>query len=486
MIAGLALVAALLAPADRFAHSTLAPAGHPRPALSEDLDGDRIGDLLFVDGRHASVFFGSPSGFPPAPDLVFDLPKDAAFVDIADLESDGPRELCLLGPQGVSSISFVGRKVHEPVAVDGLGIDDPLFGAVPDSDVMWNDFILDIDGVGAEDAVLPTGSGYRVALRTTASGFHPGGVVPVSATGDVDFASDSDLREIRQTLVLPRLFAGDVVGDSARELLTFDGRDVCVYSRPTDGGLWRESFRRVLYTGDASFAEGLFSSRNVRVADLDGSGKSDVIVVQAERGEIDFFRTPSGDGAEPLSDRRVLRLDGFLLPPKLIDLDADGRIDLLAAVTDRISALSAMKVFLSRTFTMRYAIFKNREPARFARTPDAMREIRFPLEYTTGGNRPRVDSQMTYTFDADVDGDGIKDLVLKTSATELTVYRGEKGGTFAGEAAETIAIDDATPFATVQADPYDWNHDGKADFLLTYGARDGGATRYVTLMSTRP
>ncbi len=487
MIASLVVLASLAAgppPEDAYVKCVLEPPGRPGLALSDDLDGDRFGDVLFIEGRRASAFFGSKAGFARTPELAFDLPLDAVFVDIGDLEGDGARELFLLGRHGVATISFSGRTAHAPVATPGLEVQDPLIGFVPDSDVMWNDFVLDVDGVGAEDVVLPTVAGDRIALRgTPAAGFTDGGIVPVAAIGDVDLAGDSDLREIRQTLVLPRLFAGNVLGDSARELLTFDGRSVRVFERPSEPGPWREVLDRSLYTGEASFAERVFSSRNVRVADLDKSGRADVVVVQAERGEIDFFRTPPGNETEPLSDRRVLRLDGFLLPPKLIDLDADGRIDLLAPATDKISALSAMRVFLSRAFTMRYAIFKNREPARFARTPDAMREIRFPLEYETGGNSPRVMHRMTYTFDADVDGDGLKDFVSKQSATELAVCRGEKGGTFESKPSRTIAIDDAEPYQGLSADPYDWNDDGKADFLLTYVGRGDGGNRYVALVS---
>jgi len=487
MSATMLLLAMTLTTADaKYVEVELKPGGDRQTVLSDDLDGDGHDELVLLGGRDVSIFFLADGVIPSAPQVTVRLDDDVVFIDLGDVDGDDARELVTLSPSGVRAISFSGRRAGAPTDVAGLEVERIALHAVPALDVGWNDILVEIDGAGGEDAVLPTDDGYRVLLRTD-DGFRPAGLVPALPSGTIELSKGSDLGVVEQTVVMPRLYFGDVDGDGAAEALTFDGRTVRAYARPEAGGpdaLWPRRLAKTLYTVDSTLAEDLFASRNVRLEDLDATGRSLLMVVRSLDGRLDIFAGAGGD--DPFTERRSLRLDGWILPPKLIDLDGDARVDLLLPTVDAIDLLQLMKIFLSRTFRMRYSIFMNREGVRYRRTPDVVRELVLPLEYQTSGGDMQVENQMVYSFDGDFDGDGRKDFLTRPTPTELFIHRGttgEDGATFDEKPTWTRRIADSKDFLTIRPRLCDLNADGKTDLLLLYDARTGGADRYILHLS---
>lgn len=466
-------------PVPSFDHAVveLLPGGDRHTVLSDDLDGDGLRELILSGGRDVSIFFLADGALPTRPDIIVRLPDDVVFIDVADTDGDDARELVCMTPTGVRTIRFDGRVAEAPREVPGLSRDDIALQPVPAADVGWNDILFEIDGRPGEDAVLPTRDGYRVFLRH-AGEFVDGGLLPAVPTGAISLSTGSDLGFVEQTVVMPRIYVGDIDGDGTREVLTFDGRAVRAYSPPREGeDVWRSRLRKTLYSDEASLPEALLQSRNVRVEDLDATGRAVLMVVRSLEGELDFF-----GGDDPLSERRSLRFDGWLLPPKLVDIDGDGRLDLLAPTVEAIDMLTLTKVFLSRSFRMRYSIFNNREDVRYRRRPDEVRELVLPLEYQTSGGELEVENQMVYSFEGDFDGDGRKDFLMRRAPTELVVYRGDETG-FEAEPSATWEVDDSSDFLTIRPRLCDLNADGKSDLLLLYDARDGGTDRYIFRLS---
>ncbi|MBI4881015.1 MAG: VCBS repeat-containing protein [Planctomycetes bacterium] len=481
MSGGLILCALLLQPAaDAGSVSTvLAPEGRPNVIMADDFDGDGDLDLVTVDGRRVSVFFLENGRLPSRPSLAPLLPEDVVFVDGGDVDGDRARELLLLTPGGVLALGFPGGAVSGPAPVPGLAVEDALLFPVPDADVCWNDVFLDVDGSGREDALVPAARGCRVFLRSgDATSFTDGGLIPIAPAGAIEFPRGSDLGAIEQSVAMPRVFSGDLDGDGRNEVLTFDGRAVAAYEQPrAPGGTWSRRFSKVLYDATPSLREEILSSRSVRFSDLDGRGQSCLLVVRALDGEVDFL-----DGAA-LENRRTLRFEGWVLPPKLIDLDGDGRTDLLVPTIEEVDHLKLMRIFVARSLRMSYSIFRNREGVRYARTPDEVREITFPLDYASLGGGFSVANQMIYTFDGDFDGDGVKDFLVKRSPAELAVHRGGGDASFAREATRLLDIEDSAPFLSVDARCWDFDQDGRDDLFLHYVARAGEEDRYVVRMT---
>lgn len=460
------------------------PEGRPDSVLTHDLDGDGLGDLLLRDRRRVSVFFLRPDGPPSTPDLAFDLPDDAVFVDLSDVDGDGAGDLALMTPEGVKVVRFTGREASAASRFEALCRDDLVLRPVPAADVRWSDVLFDIDGEGGEDALLATDEGYRVFLRGAVDGgFRPGGLVPVAPVGSIDLSPRSDLGVVSQTLEMPRVFTGDVEGDGRPELLTFDGRVVRVFARPPDDapdGAWLLLDERALYDTEVSLPEEYLSSRLIEVADLDGDGRAGLMVVRSMEGALDFFATSD---AGRFAERRTLQLEGWILPPDLIDLDGDGRVDLVAPTVEEIGYLKLAKIFVSQGFQMRFWTFKNRPGVRFARTPDEVREITVPLKYDTSGGRASVEYQAFHSFDGDFDGDGVHDFVVKTGADVLGVFRGTSDGAFSAEPDVMIEIPDASAHLSVEEYLFDLDRDGRCDLLLHYRGAGELGDEYRLLLS---
>lgn len=481
----LCLVTAGGAPSDPFARRTLAlePVGQPDSILTADLDGDGFSDLILRDRGDVSVFFHRVGNdMPTSPDLTFVLPADTIFVDLDDLDGDDASELGLMTPEGIKAISFVDRTLGAPQRVEALCRDDLILSPVPASDIRWSDFLLDIDGQGAPDALLATEEGYRILLRGDPdAGFVPSGLVPVMPVGTIDLSSRSDLGEVSQTLEMPRVFVGDVDGDAVPEVFTFDGRTVRVFARPQErDGDWPEIAERTLYDAQVSLPEEYLSSRLIEVADLDGDGRAGLMVVRSMEGALDFFST----GEEGLfSDRRSLQLEGWILPPDLMDLDGDGRPDLVAPTVEEIGYMNLAKIFVSRTLRMKFWSFKNRLDVRFARAPDGVREISVPLKYDSSGGGTSVEYQTFHSFDGDFDGDGKNDMIVKTGADIVEIFRGLGDGSFSAEPSAQLPMDDSSEYLTVEKYLFDLNVDGRCDLLLHYRGSGELRDKYRLLLS---
>lgn len=464
------LLLGLTTTVERYPGLTLHPEGDPGVLMSDDVDGDGDGDLVMIDGLDVSVFLSDGAGVSQQPSERFRLPPRSVFTDLGDLEGDGSRELLVLTPDGVAARHFGTDADAGFELVDELVSEDLFLFEIDESEVGWNEILLDLDGSGPEDAILPTSRGYLVFFRASQEGgFEPGGLIPVAPAGSFDLSVGSDLGSLRQTIEMPKLFALDLDGDGHNEIVTFDGRNVAAF-RGSEGAdpVWIRILDRNLYRDEESLEEEILASRNVRIENLDGGRDNCVIAVRSTEGELDFFSSAEGD---PLGQRRTLRLEGWILPPRLVDLDGDTRLDLLVPTIDAVGYLRLMKIFVSRSVTMRYSIFRYRDEVRYGRVPDEVREITFPLDYETGASGMVVDNQMIYSFEGDFDGDGLRDFLVKSSSTELAVHRGTKEGSFSKQPDQKITITDMSDYFTVALRLWDLNRDGKTDILLNYYGR---------------
>jgi len=93
----------------------------------------------------------------------------------------------------------------------------------------------------------------------------------------------------------------------------------------------------------------------------------------------------------------------------------------------------------------------------------------------------RVENQMIYSFDADFDGDGIKDFLVKNSPEELSIYSGKPDATFSREVTDRIRIPKTTPYLSVAVRTWDLDYDGRSEIFLHYEGRSGQPHLYRLL-----
>jgi hypothetical protein len=424
--------------------------------LLADANGDGLRDLLLLEGRALMVYLARKGELPgPKPDFGYAVPEDVSFVDAAPLPEGGAR----------AGLVLVGRAGYRRLDL-AAGTETPLpavFGALAWADAGKATFARFAGPDGS--LLVPTVSGWHLVR---------GGEPPVALELPLDrhVRPPGDFLEdaAEVTVARPHVLVGPppvgAAPDAPPTLWALAGRELLAIC-----GAARTRF-------DLSFlpAEG-----ERRLLDLDGDGAPEVIHKQGtnQEGTYAFFRprTPALDkGQLPATgpDLRppvsVVRLTGFQLPPEFVDLDGDGRLDFVIT-TIAIDARNTLRA-LGGKVTASTKAFLNKERAGgqgfFATAPDAdiTSDIGVAIRFSQEGN---IDVRRSFTIvvSGDYDGDGRKDLAIRTAPDTLTVHRGVESGVWSAEGVD-VAIPPLEDSPDLEGHPADLAGDGKDELVLLY------------------
>lgn len=259
------------------------------------LDPTARGGAAFTAGLVAPVGAGSVA---------------ASLFEAADWLATGPSStLCVGDLDGQGGLDGVVVADTGEVSVGLHGYGDtlvPVPGAVPAAFLVRDGAVADVDGDGLGDLVLAGAGGLETRLGTGDGGFSAAGV---HAAGD-------DLQRLR---------LADIDGDGRLDVLatrTDDGDVTRLLG--VSGGPW--SAAGVVVTG-------LFASSDLGLGDVDADGDLDLAVLD---GSVPFasgsVAVLLNDGAGAFATQPLLTPDISLTSPRAValgDLDGDGRSDLV-------------------------------------------------------------------------------------------------------------------------------------------------------------
>lgn len=435
----------------------------------EDVDGDGRTDLLTVAGRQVRVWLAPPGGLPAAaPTWTVDLPDDASFVDVSRTHRPA---LLVLGAAQAARLPLDQGRTPPPVPIAGtagLGWRDPTKAALA---------LLHPGAPGDPRAVLPTATGWRLV---GAAGLDAARALPAPyrevVPGGPFLEDTGTVREVLPA-VLPERGDADRVWALAGESLTcLAGRGAAPY--------------------DVSF---LPPATRRRLVDLDADGTPDLATGEGDNRGVRyaFFRvpppvpatgpeapTPLVAGGDLRPPAAFLRLAGYPLEPDLVDLDRDGRLDLVST-TIAVDGPNFLRALTSGKVTATTLAFLQRAKAEgvpmFPSQPDAVvvSDIGVKVRFGFAGTI-EVTRSFTIVATADLDADGRRDLVIRTGPSTLLVRRGTAAGVWEKEP-RSVTIPALAAGEELEAYAADLDGRPGDELALLYRAPEGTPDRLVLL-----
>jgi len=412
-----------------FAVQAIPNAGRAVAAEIADFDGDGRADLLVIavagvppdETRTIRVRYQAADGsLPDAPDFEAPLPRGAAVYDVADVDAQRGSELVLLEREGLSVLSLAGRTptwrtLASPVTptaailpdergIERLRLVRPELGGVR--------FL--VPALGEAVVLGPDGEVLgRLRVGGRANYFAAPRPGPLASESEIDIYFD-----------VPHLDVADVDGDGRADVVASTRHELRVFRQRADGRFPDDPDRqlplRLISADDHVRNSGLV---RVAVADIDGDHRADLLVTRSSGGllrattqtRIHRNRDGGWDLAHP---DQIFENRGGVVIDELIDLDGDGRAELVRVVTP-LGLVDLAQFFLQRAIGADASIYRADGEGRFAAKPLYEREFSLGMNFETLRFRGFVP-----TLEADANGDGQRDLLASGDGSALEVYLG--------------------------------------------------------------
>lgn len=478
-----------------------------------DLDQDGRKDAVAVFQRRVLVFFQAPDGrFSAVPDLEVGsgrpIPMDYAAVAIGKVTESPGLQLLLVGRAGVDYLTLTQLRGQGKEPVEPQSLLRREFDISSQSTLQFLDCVVDVDGDGRDDLVLPNSDLLEVYSRSKEGTYSRATSLnlPLKTIQRTSFDSEPVLlgsplveetasREFVQTLPNPgnRWHAARFSVETASDPfivsdLNHDKRidflfPQNLFVQDRSGSFQVE--RSLLFS---RIHEALsVQDRNVatvpNLVDFNGDGIMDTYRIEASTTKMSprtdvmvYLGRP--DRSLPETPDSVLRTRDFayseILP--MGDLNGDGAVDIALLHLDfqPSSASSQFKAYLKNGLNgdLRFYIWdkkRNRFPDGHAFSHPIL------VNYDIYGTRQLFRQQISIA--QDMDGDAMADLVYKTGPDEVSVFSNE-GGKKPRIASSPAAVLRTTPMRFSSLAAAELNGDGRGDLIVT-GYIDGNDDRVI-------
>ena len=417
------------------------------------------------DERREIALFAGPPAASATPTRTVPVAADVVAVDVADVDPTPGDEIVLVSAGALAIVSASGAAPPR-----SLALDPPLPLPPRTRDLSLLGTAGDWNGGGEPAILLPTAEGTRlVGLR---SGAARSLALPVEAeylTLDPTTAARDAF--FYATLAWPSFTLGRDDTDPHRDLFALSRYGIRVFRGGPSGLALQPSRTLTLkpFTAEEELRPRA-SHLQTLARDLDGDGLSDLLLHRTfgtllrseDRTEI-YRNAGAGADVDAAPDARLAPESGISVLDA-VDLDGDDRLELVQARIG-FGVVQLLRVLTTRRAQVELRVDRLEGPGIRGVSRTWSDTIGVGLDFEQGRQEGLLP-----TVDGDWNGDGRRDLLLGTSATELAILLGAAGT--AGPGFSGNEIRQEVP-ARGRALVADLDGDGLDD-LVTHDPRDPG------------
>jgi hypothetical protein len=343
--------------------------------------------------------------------------------------------------------------------------------------------------------VLPLADGYRAYFQTAPGVFGRGAALEADlapgsprALGTAPRAEALEIvpSQFEMVLDLPRLQAVDVNGDGLQDLVTMVGDTIHCFFQKEPGVFPSRRPHRLSFAVPTLRDAAKKDSVNfafIRFVDIDGDRISDLVVTRIEGtvGLWDSIKTSiylhRGTGRGNFSPDKRIQIDGVSNDPEFIDMDGDGKLDVMTSRLRTDLVKQAVEAFVLGDIAISFEVFQY-DPAREMFFTDPVYEKRI-LVARGDLEKTGIGAAALVFVRGDLSGDGRPDqIVIDPKRSELHIHPGVMRETrngprigFDGTAHWTLPLPRLPKAVAVS----DVNGDGIGDLILYYAGMLGMA-----------
>lgn len=430
--------------------------------IVRDLDGNGSEDLVVQSARDLRIFFYK-NGLPANASQTIRLEPKAFLWTLARVKDKNAWCIAVMSARGIHYYPFSdGGYATSPT---DLVVHPTMFeGEAGEGGPAYVEFAPDLDRDGKSDFVMFLDDEIFVLMQQADGSAKLTQKLPLPDEARMTIAWNPSMRH-KEERVIPMLTFGDATGDGKADLTFYREEAVVIFEQKDPG---KFTAREAM-----DLAEKKQKKRNqfVRfelppmIADLNGDGIQDVVLPYPSKGKVHVYYVQPGR-ALTTPDDTIQTGDSWTVGVFLNDLNQDGKPDLVVGIVRKFGIFGGLQAFLSGRVDLELHVHHMRQ--RYEQDPDQVLTFSVPFSFSVSRTEASIDLSFRPTFESDINGDGLRDLLLSTESEVVHIWYGRKEGGFQEEAGGKIVLNAPSGTSYTHVAVGDFNKDGKSDLVLKH------------------